>query len=173
FLTNPEDEEYLISDKGQGQIAEAIFNAFKEYKLSMESEPETASTPILSKTVEETPVSPPKQAEPHQTTAKAPEKTPAETVKPVTSDKVVFKIQIVSSIKKLPENSANFRGVHDVSYYFHQGIYKYTVGEFKTLQEAIGIQLVMQKKGFKDAFVVAFFKGERISVEDAKQIQGN
>lgn len=36
FLTNANDEKYLLSDKGQEQTATAIYNAFKEYKVDME-----------------------------------------------------------------------------------------------------------------------------------------
>jgi N-acetylmuramoyl-L-alanine amidase len=36
FLTNPEEEKFLNSDKGQDYIASAIYRAFKEYKIEME-----------------------------------------------------------------------------------------------------------------------------------------
>ena len=37
FLTNPKEEDYLQTDKGQNQIAMSIFEAVKNYKLSIES----------------------------------------------------------------------------------------------------------------------------------------
>jgi N-acetylmuramoyl-L-alanine amidase len=36
FLTNPEEEEYLNSVKGQGEVADAIVKAFKKYKEEIE-----------------------------------------------------------------------------------------------------------------------------------------
>ena len=36
FLTNPEEEKFLNSSKGQDYIASAIYRAFKEYKTEME-----------------------------------------------------------------------------------------------------------------------------------------
>ena len=36
FISNPEEEKYLNSDKGQDQIASSLFNAFKKYKTEME-----------------------------------------------------------------------------------------------------------------------------------------
>lgn len=36
FLTNPEEEDYLSSDRGQQEVAEAIAKAFKQYKEEME-----------------------------------------------------------------------------------------------------------------------------------------
>lgn len=37
FITNKEEEEYLNSDKGQGEIVQDILNAFKSYKEKIES----------------------------------------------------------------------------------------------------------------------------------------
>ena len=36
FLTNPEEEEYLNSERGQTEVADAIVKAFKQYKEEME-----------------------------------------------------------------------------------------------------------------------------------------
>jgi N-acetylmuramoyl-L-alanine amidase len=36
FLTNPTEEEYLNSEKGQGEVANAITAAFKKYKDEIE-----------------------------------------------------------------------------------------------------------------------------------------
>jgi hypothetical protein len=55
--------------------------------------------------------------------------------------------------------------------YFHKGSYKFTVGDEQALSSANQLLNVMVKKGYKDAFVVAFFKGERISIEEAKKHQ--
>jgi N-acetylmuramoyl-L-alanine amidase len=38
FLTNKSEEKYLSSENGQGDISNAIFRAFKEYKVDLESE---------------------------------------------------------------------------------------------------------------------------------------
>jgi len=37
FISNPDEEKYLNSNKGQQQIAESLFNAFKEYKSEVEN----------------------------------------------------------------------------------------------------------------------------------------
>ncbi|HLP49247.1 MAG TPA: N-acetylmuramoyl-L-alanine amidase [Chitinophagales bacterium] len=36
FISNPEEEKFLLSSKGQEQIANSLFNAFKNYKVQME-----------------------------------------------------------------------------------------------------------------------------------------
>ena len=38
FLTNRNEEKYLLTEKGQSDIAGSIFRAFKEYKIDMEGE---------------------------------------------------------------------------------------------------------------------------------------
>lgn len=37
FLTNSSEEKYLLSEKGQNNIASSVFKAFEEYKLDMET----------------------------------------------------------------------------------------------------------------------------------------
>jgi len=37
FLTNNSEEKYLLSEKGQNNIASSVFKAFEEYKLDMET----------------------------------------------------------------------------------------------------------------------------------------
>ena len=38
FISNPKEAQYLVTDKGQKELAYAIFKAFKEYKKEMEAE---------------------------------------------------------------------------------------------------------------------------------------
>ncbi len=38
FLSNPEEAKYLVSDKGQKELAYAIYKAFKQYKEAVEAE---------------------------------------------------------------------------------------------------------------------------------------
>ena len=49
--------------------------------------------------------------------------------------------------------------------------YCYTTGKFATAREAANYQKEVREKGFKDAFVVAFLNGERISLQKAKEMQ--
>jgi N-acetylmuramoyl-L-alanine amidase len=50
FISNPEEEKYLTSEKGQDQIAAGLFNAFRDYKIAMEgSETETKVVAVEQK----------------------------------------------------------------------------------------------------------------------------
>ncbi len=174
FLSNPEDEAYLVSEKGQKEVATAIFNAFGEYKQSVEG--------VISGNGEKTGVKePPLAVDKHQPDTGTGNRKVSEPAKPqentfgsnADNEQLVYKVQIVSSEKEMLPGDPRFRGVRDVSHYRHQGAYRYTVGNFRRLQDAVVLQAEMQKKGFRDAFVVAFFKGVRISAEEAARIGGN
>ena len=43
FLSNPQEEKYLNSKKGQEEVASAVFNAIKRYKIATESKSSQAS----------------------------------------------------------------------------------------------------------------------------------
>lgn len=82
---------------------------------------------------------------------------------------VVFKVQLAAMSKpatpeyidKLVHNS------YRVKEEFTAGLYKYYVGQFYSLDAA---ELFRNICGVKDAFVVAYYKGERISIGEAKKL---
>ena len=51
------------------------------------------------------------------------------------------------------------------------GAYKYFVGGNDNKIEVDKIKIQMQEKGFKGAFVVAFYKGNKISTKEALDLQ--
>lgn len=52
FLTNRQEEKYLLSSKGQHQIATSIYRAFKEYKIDMEETPDNSKGQAEIKNIE-------------------------------------------------------------------------------------------------------------------------
>lgn len=85
----------------------------------------------------------------------------------ISKKEIVFKVQITTSKKRKSVNSVTFKDLTNVQEYFHDGLYKYTVGQEKTLEAAVKLQANLQAKGFNDAFVVAFLNDERISPQEA------
>lgn len=79
--------------------------------------------------------------------------------KTINKDQVIYKIQILTSDKKLSSNSKLFKGYKPVDFYMEKGIYKYTYGESTSFEE-IKKQRRQLARDFKDAFIVAF-KGEK------------
>jgi hypothetical protein len=52
--------------------------------------------------------------------------------------------------------------------YEDQGLFKYTAGKASTIDALNGLLDDTKKKGFNNAFVVAFLGDKRISIADAK-----
>jgi N-acetylmuramoyl-L-alanine amidase len=77
----------------------------------------------------------------------------------------VYKVQLMSSDKKIPLNSDKFKNVEKPGEYQEKGIFKYTAGECSNKQDAINLQNKLRKSGFKDAFVIAMQDGKRIPLK--------
>ncbi|GAB1307486.1 N-acetylmuramoyl-L-alanine amidase [Urechidicola sp. KH5] len=80
---------------------------------------------------------------------------------------IVFKVQIASGKKKIAEKPYNFNGLKEVHRVRVSGAYKYYLGETHNFDEVKEYQQLAQSKGYKDAFIVAFKDGEKISVTEA------
>ena len=80
---------------------------------------------------------------------------------------ISFKVQILSSENHIKSNSPCFKGLKNVWEYQDSGLYKYTIGNKRDIQAASALQSEIRKKGFTDAFVVAFQNGKRIPVRKA------
>jgi len=62
----------------------------------------------------------------------------------------------------------------DVREYSQGNLYKYYTGSFvKDIDGAKNLKVELQEKGFKNAFVIAFLGGERISIEKAIKLAEN
>ncbi len=146
FLTNEEEEKFLDSEIGQDYIASAIYRAFKEYKRDLESK-EIADT---KGAVEE------------------PEENNTGNVNTPSPDTgLVYKVQIATSSIKLEAKPENFNGLDGVEFYEAGGLYRYTYGATNNYDNVVKMQTKARDNGFKDAFVVAFVNGKRISLQDA------
>ena len=191
FLTNSNEEKYMISEEGQNKIALSIFNAFKQYKIEMETGKSTlvpkeqekikknaseikdnANDSVIAQKVEQ-----PKEltvtADESQKEKIKKEILPSDTTGKSTPN-ITFRIQIVtaSAQKPLSKNSSIFKGMTDISTEkIADGILKYTVGNFTDFQEAIKYQTQMRAKGFKDAFVVIYNNEKRISQQEAMRLR--
>ncbi|MCD4680452.1 MAG: N-acetylmuramoyl-L-alanine amidase [Bacteroidales bacterium] len=152
FLSNLEEEKFLMSDLGQTYIASAIYRAFRDYKNEYESQ-KTASTLHISTDKDD----------------KDPSKAIADTISNNVKG-IVFKVQFFSSENDIPINSSCFKNLSGVQKYFRDGQYKFTVGEEYSVSEASKLKKQLRKKGFKDAFVIAFNNGERIKVNEAAKL---
>ena len=145
FITNSNDEEIIASKSGQEKLVKGIFNGFAEY-YELYGKGKESKKSVSSN-------------------ANAPKEEIAENRNNVESKKPIFKIQIMTSAKKLSSNDARFKGLK-TDCYKEGGVYKYTYGESEDYNEILRIKKQISGK-FKDAFVIAFINGERTDTRQA------
>ena len=75
---------------------------------------------------------------------------------------VVYKVQFLTSSKKLGEGAVEFKGLRGVERYRDKGLWKYTYGSAKSELEAVKIMKGEVLPLFRQAFIVAFRGGERV-----------
>jgi N-acetylmuramoyl-L-alanine amidase len=170
FLSNPREEEYLASETGQAHIASAIFRAFRDYKAQQDALA-AARTQGMTASTRNTPLENINgMASAAGKPASEPETQPASassSPQQASAQEIIFRVQFATSTQKRPLDAPEFAALENVGYYFHEGLYKYTVGKAASLEEAAAIQRRVQQAGFRDAFVVAFLDQERISPSEA------
>lgn len=77
-------------------------------------------------------------------------------------DKVIFRVQILSSSKANSNPSVTIAGARYSTFeYFYKGAYRVTVGEFTTVQDASSFRTKCKTAGYNQAFVAAFRNNER------------
>ena len=145
FLTNSTEEKFLGNTSGQSNMATLMFNAFENYRNQIENK-------ITIKN----------------------EKKDIMLEEPVTSIKVilkdslglVFRVQVESWDQRRDNSYKLFKG-YEVYEYEQDNSFKYCIGNFSNYQIAKDYKIELIKKGFQNAFLVAFLNGERINIEKA------
>ena len=150
FLTNPTEEDFLHSEKGQDYLASAIFSAFKSYKESVEN--------VNDLSAEDTSVKKPETNTVVQTQAAQIEK-----------NDIIFKVQI-GTFSKSMKNDKLFVEIKAQEELLN-GTFKYYVGAENDKANADIFKNKMIDLGFNGAFVLAFNKGVRISIQEALDLQ--
>jgi N-acetylmuramoyl-L-alanine amidase len=143
FISNPDEEAYLMSEEGQEYLSSAIYRAIKNFIEQIDMEDNEINLNIASKKNEDIQ---------HD------------------SIKVVYRIQVTSSTNKIEEPDIFFGNFTDVFEFLEGNTYKYALGSFQTLNDVKDFQKTV-KKEYPDAFIVAFCQGKKISLDDAKKIE--
>ena len=150
FITNAEERAYLVSASGQDEIAQNIFEAFRQYKRNVEGLPDdtksygkTYTAPAEVKTEQVT-------VEKQVTTEKKVATEKKKEAKPVT----YYKIQFMTTSSKINTKEKKFSKMKTISYTKVDNKYKYTTGKFKSKSEAQEYLKSVKKMGYKDAFIV-------------------
>jgi len=145
FISNPEEEKYLLSDQGQEILASAIYRAFKGYKLRIEDRSHFT-------TIE------PEPAVSEEVALEVPEIVPEQ--------ELTFKVQIASSKNKVDTKDPAFKGYADVVVFDDGRWFKYAVCSEKEYKDILA-RCTEVKKTFPDAFVIAVKNGKIIPLKEA------
>ena len=156
YISTPDEERYLLTEAGTTALAKSIYQAFLKYKQQNGTLHEKAvAQPVQA----ETPTRQPAEKKPQ-----AKQSAPASAQ--VSDEKPIFKIQILTSDRKLPAKSKQFKGLSPVGYYQENGIYKYTYGESSDYNKVLRSKRQISAK-FKDAFIIAFKNGKKMNINEA------
>jgi N-acetylmuramoyl-L-alanine amidase len=182
FLTNPTEEDFLNSERGQSYMASAIFRAIRNFKaqqdllvadaISQRKEDDAnTSRNVKSKSAEiEKTVSAKEKA---QKTIKAKEKVEPQAgpivQKTAPTEEIMFAVQILTMSSPKATDSPVFKGEKQVGLIEESGLYKYYVGATKNFEEAKATAKRMQGIGFKGAFVIGLENGSKISAVEARK----
>ncbi len=151
FISNANEEKYLMSEKGQQNTADAICKALVDYSHSRIKKIENNLASNPEDNIVDTATS--KKAESNANVG-------------ANEDEITYKVQFLTSSRLISVKDKRFRNIPDVSYYKHNNVFKYTSGKYYTFGEAEKSRKNIVKSGYKDAFVVAFRKDVRINITD-------
>jgi N-acetylmuramoyl-L-alanine amidase len=160
FLSNAQEEKYLMSEMGQAHIASAVFRAFRDYKnyqdqIVAQQSKGNGSVSSQVAIAESGSVTPGGR--------QSVEITESQPEGPVIS----FRVQFASTSEVKSADDPVFQGLDGVSFYYHEGLYKYTLGNENNIETAGKIQQKLRTNGFEDAFIVAFKDNDRIPLHEA------
>jgi N-acetylmuramoyl-L-alanine amidase len=182
FISNQAEEDFLNDEMGQVYLASALYRAFKRYKIQLEGvdnsiQPSKKISVNAHDTVE---VEEPTKSDSANISKDSlgvkdsirVEKT-EKGIQNQTADSLIFMVQVAASNNRIELDTANFKGLSDVQEIKTENRYRYALGSFRKFEEAMNYQKEIRKTKYPDAFIIAIYKGERISLQRAFEIMRN
>ena len=181
FICNPTVERYLASESGQKKFAEAIHNAFKSYKTAYDHRQGVEPEPDVDVDDDQQSVDDdsdkkkrkemserkkrarnrPESIEGNKSSAKEVVIDDGDVASESSEEGLRYKIQFLTSGKPLSKKSKEFKGLKNVDSYRDGGLHKYTVGNYKSMDDAEK-ELRKVRAKFPEAFVITMRDGKRI-----------
>ncbi|MDX1939508.1 MAG: N-acetylmuramoyl-L-alanine amidase [Saprospiraceae bacterium] len=189
FLSNREEENFLSTGEGQDIAANAILQAFAEYKSIVESgrintettvvsQPPPTKQPQVVRVVEQTNAAYTPSAQ-DRAVRHEPKIIPSGPINEAprkndeTGSIIQFCVQIAAATQPVDANQSKWQVLrYQVEVVQEDNFYKYQARGFYDLESALQAKTYLKSKGFPDAFVVAYKNGKKIALEDAKKELG-
>lgn len=171
YISNPNEEAYLLSENGTTTLARSIYQAFLTYKAQSKAG-KADKINALNYRAELNENHPTEENTETNHTQGAPKEVSHNNrsqtaTKQTNHQKPVFKIQILTSDKLLPARSRQFKGLSPVGHYKEKGIYKYTYGSDTDYNKIRRLKRTRTDGKFKDAFIIAFKNNQKMDVNQA------
>ncbi len=147
-------------------VAEAVEQ--EEEEIEPEPTPQTV-TPTTPEPILPTPPATPVQATQKPKTEPQPIKT---AVNNKETKEVYFAVQVAAGADAAPPTSLS--GLNEDFYIIEEGgLNKFRVGHYGSISEAVESKNNIFKKGIRDAFVVAYANGKKVSPSEARNLQSD
>ncbi len=184
FVSNWDDETFLMSEDGKNKFAHSIYKAIVEYRNDTENR--KGNDRLVVKTLnpvknEKNEIE--KKVEPIVEKPATPQDTNIEN-KPVTivqtrveenplpqsfaAETVTFGVQFAAY--PYDKSINDFKNLPDVFKYYQDKTYRFVSGTFNDIDSAAAHQKYVKRQGYKDAFVVSFKGTKRISLDEAREL---
>jgi N-acetylmuramoyl-L-alanine amidase len=145
FITNPDEEKYLISKDGQDYIASAIYRATRDYINEIDKKTNISTSNENEQVAE-------------------PDSSITDTIPVV--DELKFMIQIATSTEKKRLVPENFKGIKDVVELSSLNLFRYATGSFSNYSQAADYRKKIEAV-YPDAFVIAIKNNKILPLQDA------
>ena len=163
YLSNPTEEVFLHSEKGQRLVAKSLYDAIKEYKTRF-YDPMNNGDGTSSGSIENMITA--------QVALDTPEDDTQNTVA-ATNSNVYYCVQLTASPTPLNvKTNVLLKKFTGAEYFREKSMYKYTTRHVPTYAQAQKDLEDARKKGAKDAFVVAFEGNEKTTLARARSLTG-
>lgn len=163
FLSNQDEEKFMMSEEGQTYLASAIFRAIRDYKNRFE-----ARSNVNVNGVDSGKGQPLTSAGAQSEDKGKAESATTATVQAPSTDKIEFRIQVAASTTRIKEGTGPYKLFREVWEYKEGNIYKYTTG-YSTTYDQIAAQLPEVRKVVPDSFIIGFKNGEKVPVSSLRQ----
>jgi N-acetylmuramoyl-L-alanine amidase len=171
FLSNAEEEKYLISETGQDYLASAIYRAFRDYKHTIDNRSGlNANGTVQSETAvsvkEDSTVRSAAEIKKEEAAPTAPVPPLTEIRSDMVTDDIIFMVQISAMPKDKPMSQSQLSGIEKITKIEEGERIKYGAGSFSVYEDAVKYRRTLTL-GFPDAFVIAVRNGKIIPLKDA------
>ncbi len=145
FITNPDEEKYLVSKEGQDYIASAIYRGIRDYINEIDKKTNISTSDKKEQVAES-------------------DSAITGTI-PVVNE-LKFMIQITTSSEKKALTPENFKGIKEITELPYPDRFRYAAGSFASYSEAVEYRKKIEAI-YPDAFVIAVKNNKILPLQDA------